>query len=366
MDQTQARALEALQPFVHLANSTNTSSPRFIANIITNATSNPHTYVFAELLETPTIQSLRAPDTPDEYKGYLKLLEIFAWGTWEEYQSTPNLPLLNHEQAVKLRLLSLLTLSTTLRPLTYESLMKALSVPTPSDLESLVTRAIYSSLITARLSPATNPPTVHVTSVAPLRDIRPQTVATMISILSEWEGRCGDVIGGIEAEIARIKAQAQKNRTRERERAAILEKSIAGWGEDDDGTGAGAADTNPTTSGRPGSSSKFNLRKDGSGGAAPGGSSSTSSGSKPRGGGGGGNKREFNADDHDDDDGYWDNGSDGAVDSSGLAGSSRMDIDEGAGAAAASSSSRGGGSSGGGGGGTVRQAKRILNMGKKN
>lgn len=178
----------------------------------------------------------------------------------------------------------------------------------------------------------------------------------MISILSEWEGRCGDVIGGIEAEIARIKAQAQKNRTRERERAAILEKSIAGWEGDDDGTGA--ADSNTTPSGRPGSSSKFNLRKDGSGGAAAGGSSSSS---KLRGGGGGGNKREFNADDHDDDDGYWDNGSDGALDSSGLAGSSRMDIDEGAGAAV--SSSRGGGSSGGG--GTVRQAKRILNMGKK-
>ncbi|KAL2005660.1 hypothetical protein VTN00DRAFT_10153 [Thermoascus crustaceus] len=353
MDQTHARALEALQPFVHLANSTNTSSPRFIANIITNATSNPHTYVFAELLETPTIQSLQSPDTPDEYKGYLKLLEIFAWGTWEEYQSTPNLPPLNHEQTVKLRLLSLLTLSTTLRPLTYGSLMKALSIPTPSDLESLVTRAIYSSLITARLSPATNPPTVHVSSVAPLRDIRPQTVATMISVLSEWEGRCGDVIGGIEAEIARIKAQAQKNRTRERERAAILEKSITGWEGDDDGTGAAAADSN-TTSGRSGSS-KFNLRKDG-GGAAAG-----SSSSKLRGGGGGGNKREFNADEHDDDDGYWDNGSDGALDSSGLAGSSRMDIDEGAGAA--SSSSRGGGSSGGG--GTVRQAKRILNMGKK-
>ena len=86
MDQTHARALEALQPFVHLANSNSATSPRYVANIITNATSNPHTYVFAELLETETVQVLASPDTPAEYQGYLKLLQIFAWGTWQEYQ----------------------------------------------------------------------------------------------------------------------------------------------------------------------------------------------------------------------------------------------------------------------------------------
>ena len=86
MDQTHTRALEALQPFIHLANSTSTSSPRLIANLITNATSSPQTYFFAELLENPTIQSLRSPDTPAEFQGYLTLLEIFSWGTWEEFQ----------------------------------------------------------------------------------------------------------------------------------------------------------------------------------------------------------------------------------------------------------------------------------------
>lgn len=86
MDQVHTRALEALQPFIHLANSNSATSPRFVANLITNATSNPHTYVFAELLETPTVQALRSKDTADEYQPYLTLLEIFAWGTWQEYQ----------------------------------------------------------------------------------------------------------------------------------------------------------------------------------------------------------------------------------------------------------------------------------------
>lgn len=87
MDQAQARALEALQPFLSLTTSSMASSPRFVAEIITNATSNPNTFVFAELLEQPAVQALGKPDAPEEFRRYLKLLEIFAWGTWQDYRS---------------------------------------------------------------------------------------------------------------------------------------------------------------------------------------------------------------------------------------------------------------------------------------
>lgn len=86
MDQTHTRAIEALQPFIHLAQSNSASSPRFIANLITNVTSSPQTYVFAELLEVPAVQALRSPENSQEFGGYLLLLEIFAYGTWSEYQ----------------------------------------------------------------------------------------------------------------------------------------------------------------------------------------------------------------------------------------------------------------------------------------
>ncbi|KAJ5823400.1 hypothetical protein N7447_005740 [Penicillium robsamsonii] len=226
MDQTHTRALEALQPFIHLARSHNAGSPRFIANLITNVTSSTQTYVFAELLEQPTVQALRSPDTPAEFKGYLKLLEIFAWGTWQEYQATPNLPELNTEQTLKLRLLSLLTLSTTIKPLTYSALMTALSTPTKAELESLVTTAIYASLITARLSPASNPPSVNVTAVAPLRDVQPQSLPKMIANLGEWESRCGEVVSDLEAEIARIKSDAAKRASRAKAHSEALEEAV--------------------------------------------------------------------------------------------------------------------------------------------
>ncbi|KAJ5709713.1 hypothetical protein N7493_010004 [Penicillium malachiteum] len=215
MDQAHNRAIEALQPFIHLANSNSATSPRFVAQIITNATSHPHTYVFAELLETPTIQSLRAPDAPAEYQGYLKLLEIFAWGTWQDYQGIPDLPKLSAEQSKKLRLLTLITLTTKPKPLTYTSLQMALGLPSTGDLEALVTSAIYSGLLHARLSPTTTPPSVNVTSVAPLRDVQPASLSNMAIQLTEWEARCGQVVRDLEAEIQAVKLNAKRRAAKE-------------------------------------------------------------------------------------------------------------------------------------------------------
>jgi COP9 signalosome complex subunit 7 len=95
MDQAQTRALSALQPFIHLALTTSSPTPRFLADLITRATSTPGTYIFTELLQTPVVQSLRSADTPPEFQAYLTVLEIFSYGTFDEYKSKlPNLTLL--------------------------------------------------------------------------------------------------------------------------------------------------------------------------------------------------------------------------------------------------------------------------------
>ncbi|OAX83937.1 hypothetical protein ACJ72_01703 [Emergomyces africanus] len=338
MEKIHSRAVEALEPFIHLAK-TSSNSPRDIAGIISNATSSPNTFIFAELLEVPAIQSLRSPDTPADYRNYLTLLEIFAWGTWEEYQSTPNLPQLTDRQAEKLRLLSLLTLSASHNPLTYCIAMTSLSLPNHAALESLVTKAIYASLITARISPATNPPFIHVTSTAPLRDVRPQAISTMISCLTEWQARCNDVVGGIEAEIEKIKSDAEERRARERDRATRVERSVAGWdGDDGDdegppgaGRGVGAGSGSGSAAG---AGSKHPLPFSG-GGRGP---SIRSHFSGMTGGGASGNKRELN--DYGDESSYQGYGR-MDVDGSG------MDADEGL----------------GGMGEATRHAKRLLALG---
>lgn len=247
--------------------------------------------------------------------------------TFPPFSATPNLPQLTDEQTLKLRLLSLLSLAASVKPLTYDTLMDSLSISAAADLESLVTTAIYASLITARLSPATSPPSVNVTAVAPLRDVKPQSLPSMISFLADWETRCADVITDIEAEIAKVRTASAKRRTKERDDNELFEKTLANWP-------AISADLAGFESAR-----------------GPGSKKSGWQGGHPRGAPPGyiGSKREYSADDFDDDDGYWDTGFDGALETN-LG--SRMEIDEGLGSSRA-----------GPGGIAARHAKRVL--GKK-
>jgi hypothetical protein len=90
----QTRAINALAPFLALSKSA--TSARAAADLVTQATSATHTYVFGELLQTPNMQSLR---DDAQYSNHYTLLELFAWGTWAEYQGNlPPSPLFSTDQ----------------------------------------------------------------------------------------------------------------------------------------------------------------------------------------------------------------------------------------------------------------------------
>ncbi|KAG8629777.1 hypothetical protein KVT40_001396 [Elsinoe batatas] len=187
----QQKSLAALYPFLALSKSA--SSPRQAADIVTQATSTANTFVFAELLQTPAIQSLR---TDLQHGNYYTLLELFTWGTWADYAAqSSSLPPLSPQQTHKLRLLTLLSLAATTpsaSSLTYPSLVSSLGLSSPADLEALVTDAIYADLLTATLDPANQ--LVIVSAVAPLRDLAPGSVGSMIQELEAWSRRCEDVL----------------------------------------------------------------------------------------------------------------------------------------------------------------------------
>jgi COP9 signalosome complex subunit 7 len=193
--------------------------------------------------------------------------------------------------------------------------MNALSFSSTAELESLVTTAIYANLISARLSPATTPPNVNVTAVAPLRDVQPQALPKMISLLTDWEARCGEVVSDLEAEIARVKSNATARHAKDQAYQKRIEEAM----ERRKAMGGSSLDASSGGSSR-GKLGAFGHRPVGRWAAA--------------GGGVPGNKRE--ADDIDRDDGFWESGE-------GAEAGSRMDIDEGP-------ASRGG----------SRHSKRIL------
>jgi COP9 signalosome complex subunit 7 len=153
--------------------------------------------------------------------------------------ATPNLPTLNETQLLKLRQLSLLTLASPFAPsttptptsssessLSYSSLLTALSLPSTSALESLVTQTIYAGLITARLSPTSTPPTVHITSIAPLRDLRPQTLPALLQILQTWESRCTGMVTSLESQITAIKSTASQRSAVEHRRQELVDAAV--------------------------------------------------------------------------------------------------------------------------------------------
>ncbi|KAL8968120.1 MAG: hypothetical protein Q9197_005051, partial [Variospora fuerteventurae] len=220
MDPTQQKALNALESFILLSKSA--TSPRSAADLVNQATSAPNTYVFAELLRTPNISALKTASP--EYTQFHTLLEIFAWGTWADYSAHPNLPPLSDVQSHKLRQLTLLSLSASPSNLTYPHLLTTLSLPTVRALEDLVISTIYSGLLTAKLNTQTQ--RVDVSSVSPLRDLRPGSIPALNSALGAWEVRCIAVLDDLENQIKEIKQKALERRKRELRDDGAVEKLV--------------------------------------------------------------------------------------------------------------------------------------------
>ncbi|KAL2155023.1 hypothetical protein VTH82DRAFT_3699 [Thermothelomyces myriococcoides] len=229
----QTKALNALEPFIALSKSA--TSPRAAADLVVRATSAPNTYIFTELLQTPQIQALASSD---EFSSYLTLLRIFCHGTYSSYLSTPGLPELNDAQRLKLRQLSLLTLAKKDGPsgngaspaLDYDSLQKALDLPSRQALEEVVISAIYAGLIKAQLNPKAS--RVQIDSVSPLRDVAPTAIASLLSSLKAWAGRCDATLESLSCQMTQLRAEADRRAAhaaaRAREVDALVEKEKSG------------------------------------------------------------------------------------------------------------------------------------------
>lgn len=128
-------------------------------------------------------------------------------------------------QSTKLRQLTLLSLSTSHDTLTYSYLLAALALPTIRVLEDLVISCIYAGLLNAKLDTLSK--RVDVSSVAPLRDLRPNSVPQIVAVLDDWNGRCVSVLAEIEGQVTEVRRRAADRRRREKEHERILEKAMA-------------------------------------------------------------------------------------------------------------------------------------------
>lgn len=215
----------AKQPFLALSKSA--TSPRAAADLIQRATSAPNTYIFAELLHAPQLQTL-ASSSP-ELRPHIALLRLFSYGDYATYAAAPNddLPPLNDAQRLKLRQLSLLSLAASgdRANLGYDRLQRALGLDSAQELEMLVTTAIYAGLLEAKLDPARG--RVQVARVAPLRDLAPGEAGALLRALQSWSARCTTMLDEVETNMTTVLATA-RTRVKTEEAARLkMKKAIA-------------------------------------------------------------------------------------------------------------------------------------------
>ncbi|KAK2148582.1 hypothetical protein LSH36_491g05048 [Paralvinella palmiformis] len=123
-----------------------------------------------------------------QFAPYYKLLNLFAFGSYNDYKANKDqLPDLSPIQLKKLRHLTIVSLATKNKCLSYSLLLQELDITNVRELEKNQQLEV---------------------DYAIGRDIKPENVKEIIDVLSEWCNNCESVLSNIEAQV--IKANQHK------------------------------------------------------------------------------------------------------------------------------------------------------------
>lgn len=210
-------AASKLEPFLLMAKGAKGAAA---AKLIQDATSAPGVFVFSELLEIANIQELSKGEQASSYR----MLELFAYGTYEEYsKSKDSIPVLNQAQLTKLRLLTIISLSHEKRMLPYSLLLDSLQVPTIRELEDLIIDGIYLDLMRGKLDQKRQQFEVEYTIG---RDLGPGKIENLLSSLQEWARTTSAVLTALDTQLAQIASQDMLKKTAENEHIQSVEQTL--------------------------------------------------------------------------------------------------------------------------------------------
>ncbi|KAF9155459.1 COP9 signalosome complex subunit 7a [Actinomortierella ambigua] len=198
---------QRLEPYLALSKSAKGAA---CVQLIKDVLAAPGVYVFGELLDMPNVAELK--NNPDN-ASYHKLLEIFSYGTYQDYQQNKaSLPELTAVQRTKLQQLSIVTLSEQTRVIPYKDLLSYLDISNVRQLEDLIMDAIYQDVLKASLDQKLKQ--VEVQS-AMGRDLRPGQAQQMLATLAEWKQRSETLLRELDAKMNQVieqKVQEKKDR----------------------------------------------------------------------------------------------------------------------------------------------------------
>eukprot|EP00040_Diaphanoeca_grandis_P004348 m.28270 g.28270 ORF g.28270 m.28270 type:complete len:261 (-) comp15892_c0_seq1:58-840(-) len=183
----------AIERFVLLAKSSN--SARAISMVIDQAISSLDVLAFSELLELQSVQQLKGST---EEKS-LRLLEIFAYGTYADYAANAaTLAVLKPEQSLKLRLLTIVSLGSKNKTLSYDGLMASLHVQSLRELEDVLIEGIYRKIFVGKMDQKNAQFTMD-SGVG--RDLKPGELEKMTQLFVDWADNCQGIIDDMDKEM---------------------------------------------------------------------------------------------------------------------------------------------------------------------
>jgi len=189
-----------------------TQKGRACAALVQQVIAHRKIFVFGDLLDIPSVQALKE----SEFSNAFKTLELFAFGTIQEYSNNPRDYLeLTEVQTFKLRQLSLLTLCAKEKNLSYEKLFAALLLHSDSqsrirELEDLIIDSINNGLLTAKLNQKKQC-LIVISCIA--RDVAQSEIPQMISIFKLWKERCqlmNKILGDVNESVANNRISSQQ------------------------------------------------------------------------------------------------------------------------------------------------------------
>ncbi|CCG82724.1 COP9 signalosome complex subunit 7a [Taphrina deformans PYCC 5710] len=207
---------ENLETYVLLAKQ---ATGKALESLIAQAVASPSVFTFTELLQMPNIHALAGTESA----RFLKLLQIFSFGTYRQYlDGQGSLPTLDKPARDKLKMLTLVSIAGETHHISYGQLMQDLDITTTRELEDLIIEAFYASLIKAKLNSSAQ--TVYIESTIG-RDINPESsVDSILASLRHWSQTCDSVLGEIQKSVQEVKTKIDtKNKDAETHQRAIEE-----------------------------------------------------------------------------------------------------------------------------------------------
>lgn len=192
---------------------------RAVVEVITRATSDPAVFGFGELLDIPSVCELQQ----GEHAPHYALLQLFAYGTWPEYQANvASLPAMNEQQAMKLKQLTVVSLASNRQVVPYSELQQQLQVGSVRELEDFViTNCFYSKVVQGKLDQRNGALQVH---DAIGRDVRAESLPELSQRLAQWIQGSEELQRAIEARVSYGAAAAEAAKQRRDEVEAKAEE----------------------------------------------------------------------------------------------------------------------------------------------